>query len=129
MLAELESPVAEGSLPVVILKPFDLIKEKPVSIKDTAEYLGKTKETIKRWMLEGVKRKGAPRPKMQTRVIQLQACYLGESLVTSMESIVRFSDRLSQTYAMEDLVDGERTVPIKRASHDAAASQLKALGY
>lgn len=118
--------IEEGS-PKVIIQPFDLAREEPVYLPEAAKRLGRTVATVTRWILVGVKRKGAPKSGMRIRLIQLQACYVGDRLATSMNSIVRFSDKLTNSYDLSEMQP--RPADFKRASHLAAQSQLSAAGY
>lgn len=116
--------IEEGS-PKVIIQTFDLAREDPVYLPAAAQRLGRTVATVTRWILFGVK----PRAGMRGRAIQLQACYVGDRLATSIESIVRFSDKLTNSYDPSEIQLQLRPEDLKRASHLAAQSQLSAAGY
>lgn len=97
------------------METFDLTRETPLSLTDAAELLPRKPSgkklsirTIERWIRHG--HKGVP----------LEGNPIGNALVTSRESLQRFSERLAGA-------NGKRP-KINRRSHEIAKRKLEKAG-
>jgi len=108
---------------------FDISAETAITVEQAARMLpsgrgadSRSPETVKRWILQGHK----PRGKAKSTRIHLEGAYIGDTLVTSQESIQRFVMACSSA-ASNGAAKPPATVTSRR--HEAAMHALKSKGF
>lgn len=123
-----------------VMHTFDWRTEQPISLKQAAQMFplqggGKTisPQTVKNWILLGVKKSGRKRAG-ETRVpVFLEGIYVGNRLCTSRASLERFVARVSASETgktPEPQVSGDvHPNSAKVSRHDESMASLRAAGY
>lgn len=110
----------------MLIRPFDLSRERILTVKEAAGYLRVSPKTVRRWIEVGVKGKGRREP------VFLQATMAGAEYRTSLESLDRFSGALAAGCKVRQQVRNGIELAVASgadAVHQRAVRQLRGAGY